>query len=48
MTVSQQSSDAIVGDGDLTYSMEIVAGALGGNTVVTVSPNHNLSSVGAR
>ena len=40
MTVSD-SSETISGEGDLTYRMDIVAGALGGNTEITISPNHN-------
>ena len=38
-----------VGRGDLTYSMAITAGALGGTTTVQITPNHNFKDeVGAR
>ena len=37
-----------VGRGDLTYSMAITAGALGGTTTVEITPNHNFGEVGAR
>ena len=38
-----------VGRGDLTYSMAITAGALGGTTTVQITPNHNFGDeVGAR
>ena len=37
-----------VGRGDLTYTMAITAGALGGTTRVQITPNHNFGEVGAR
>ena len=38
-----------VGRGDLTYSMAIAVGALGGTTAVQITPNHNFGDdVGAR
>ena len=38
-----------VGRGDLTYSMEITYGALGGTTRVQITPNHSFGDeVGAR
>ena len=38
-----------VGRGDLTYSMAITAGALGGTTRVEITPNHSFGDeVGAR
>ena len=38
-----------VGTGDLTYSMIIAAGALGGTTNVEITPNHSFGDeVGAR
>ena len=38
-----------VGRGDLTYSMAIAAGALGGTTTVQITPNHIFGDeVGAR
>ena len=38
----------IIGNGDLTYGMEITVGALGGDTDVTISPNHNISGISPR
>ena len=38
-----------VGRGDLTYSMAISAGTLGGTTTVQITPNHSFGDeVGAR
>ena len=38
-----------VGRGDLTYSMAITAGELGGTTRVQITPNHSFGNqVGAR
>ena len=38
-----------VGRGDLTYTMAITAGALGGTTRVEITPNHSFGDeVGAR
>lgn len=34
--------------GDLTYNMVINAGSLGGNTDVTITPNHNLAGITPR
>ena len=48
VTVSPSSDDPIVGTGDLTYSMNVAAGSLGGNSQVTISPTHNISGIGAR
>ena len=48
ITVSPLSNDAFVGFGDLTYSMNIDAGHLGGNSKITISPNHNIDGIGAR
>ena len=42
------SPQTISGEGDLTYRMDIVAGALGGNTEITISPNHNISGISPR
>ena len=47
MTITAQDG-AITGNGDLTYSMSVDAGYVGGNSVVTISPNHSISGVGAR
>ena len=38
-----------VGRGDLTYSMTVLVGPLGGTTKVQITPNHNFGDkVGAR
>ena len=48
MTVESQD-EPVVGTGDLTYSMDVTVGALGGNTQVEITPNHSFGSqVGAR
>ena len=47
MTV--ESPQPEVGRGDLTYTMAITAGALGGTTRVEITPNHSFGDeVGAR
>ena len=48
MTVGGASIEPISGEGDFTYRMEIVAGALGGDTEITISPNHNISGISPR
>ena len=47
-TSDEDGSAATIGSGDLTYSMNIDAGFVGGNSVITISPNHNISGIGAR
>ena len=48
MTVESQD-EPVVGTGDLTYSMAVTVGELGGNTQVQITPNHSFGSqVGAR
>ena len=42
------TSEPTVGTGDLSYTMTIVAGALGGNTDITISPNHAISGISPR
>ena len=42
------TSGPIVGNGDLTYNMQVNPGVLGGNTYITISPNHNLSGISPR
>ena len=38
-----------VGRGDLTYSMQVDVGSLGGTTKIQITPNHNFGDeVGAR
>ena len=48
ITVSAPSDDIIVGTGVLNYSMDVAVGHLGGNSEVTISPEHNISGIGAR
>ena len=48
MTVGTIGTEPITGEGDLTYRMEIEAGALGGDTEITISPNHNISGISPR
>ena len=47
MTVTTPPS-IIINTGDLIYSMEVDAGPLGGNTDITISPNHSLSGISPR
>ena len=49
MTISTLDDEqTVTGNGDLTYSMNVVAGVVGGNSVVTITPNNNISGIGAR
>ena len=48
VTVDAPTSGPMIGTGNLTYDMVIVAGALGGTTQVTISPNHHLTGVSPR
>ena len=48
MTVNGTSTEPIVGEGDLTYRMEVDVGVLGGHTEITISPNHNISGISPR
>ena len=48
VTINAPISGPMVGSGDLTYDMVIIAGALGGNTQITISPNHHLTGVSPR
>ena len=48
MTIDPEAQPE-VGRGDLTYTMAITAGALGGTTRVEITPNHSFGDeVGAR
>ena len=42
------SGESAIGSGELMYSMYIDAGNVGGNSVVTISPNHDIAGIGAR
>ena len=48
VTVIDTPTDAVVGTGDLTYSMEINVGGPGGTTDVTITPNHNFDEIAPR
>ena len=48
MTVLQTPTDAIEGTGDFSYSMSITVGGPGGNTDVTITPNHNFDEISPR
>ena len=41
-------SDAIEGTGELSYSMSISVGGPGGNTEITITPNHNFDEIAPR
>ena len=49
MTVDASPEQPIIGTGDLTYRMEIGEGiTLGGDTEITISPNHSISGISPR
>ena len=48
VTVIDTPTDAVVGTGDLTYSMEINVGGPGGTTEVRITPNHNFDEIAPR
>ena len=48
ITVLQTPTDAIEGTGDFSYSMAISVGGPGGNTDVTITPNHNFDEISPR
>ena len=49
MSTPPSPEQPIVGTGDLTYRMEIGDGIrLGGDTEITISPNHNISGISPR
>ena len=49
MTVAAPPEQPIIGTGDLTYRMEIGEGiTLGGDTEITISPNHSISGISPR
>ena len=45
MIVPTASSDPVVGQGNLSYRMEVTVGQLGGTTRVQISPNHELTGI---
>ena len=48
MSIIDTPTDAVEGTGELSYSMSINVGGPGGNTDVTITPNHNFDQIGAR
>ena len=48
LTIGPAASGPTVGTGDLSYNMDVVAGSLGGNTQVTISPNFSVAGISPR
>ena len=48
MSVSRPDPDVTSSHGDLTYNMNIVPGKVGGESVINITPNHNVAGIGAR
>ena len=48
MPVSRPEPDVTSSHGDLTYKMKIVPGKVGGESVINITPNHNVAGIGAR
>ena len=48
VSIEASTSEPTVGTGYLSYTMAIVGGALGGNTELTISPNHAISGISPR
>ena len=48
MTVMSLGDETIAANGRLTYNMSIAPGIPGGKSVITITPNHNISGIGAR
>ena len=44
----QETPDAVVSSGDLTYTMTVTVGELGGNTEVRITPNHGFDQLAPR
>ena len=44
----QETPDAVVSSGDLTYTMTVTVGELGGNTEVLITPNHGFDQLAPR
>ena len=43
--VAAPQPQPIIGEGELTYRMETIAGELGGTTQVRIIPNHGISQI---
>ena len=48
MPVSLPDPESVTGHGDLTYNMNIAPGVVGGESVIKITPNHNMPGIGAR
>ena len=48
MTIEETETEAVEGTGELSYSMSITVGRPGGNTDVTITPNHNFDEIAPR
>ena len=48
MSITDTPTDAVEGTGELSYSMSITVGGPGGNTDVTITPNHNFDEIAPR
>ena len=44
----QETPEAVVNTGDLTYTMAVTVGELGGNTEVRITPNHGFDQLAPR
>ena len=48
MSIIDTPTEAVEGTGELSYSMSINVGGPGGNTDVTITPNHNFDEIAPR
>ena len=48
MTIIGTPTDAVEGSGHFSYSMAIAVGGPGGNTQVTITPNHSFDEISSR
>ena len=48
VSIEAPTAGPIVGNGDLTYTMEVNPGMLGGTTDVTISPSDSISGISPR
>ena len=48
MSVIETQTDAVEGTGNLSYTMSINVGGPGGNTEVTITPNHSFEEIAPR
>ena len=45
MIIPTSQPQPIVGEGDLSYRMDVTVGVLGGTTRVSIVPEHDLSGI---